>query len=364
MLYRDCLDSKCHSRFFRAVGLAAVLMGASGLGADAATRIGWVLGDQPDAVATYTPSLSYTYSSTIGDVSITPVGVGYYQVDFAGLRNTLTDNVLVTAHETNGYCQPASWGAVPGAQEVFVRCFDAAGAPANQQFFLVYQAQSGTSGTSSRGTAFLWADDPASASYTPNLLYQYNSTGASNTVARSGPGAYTAHLPGLTKVGGHVQVSAYGWTAARCKVLSWGADVTGTDVEVRCFDASGAAADNKFTLEYSRRLPTAFLTSTTTKGAYAWASRPSIASYTTSGPYSYNGMSVGKLTANQLGKGDYTVTIPGAFTYSRSSVLVTAFGSDSSYCNSTDLPSLHVVCFSQGGAPVNSRFDLSFQAHP
>ena len=364
MPVRTCHNSKAFTRTVRSAALAALFAGA-GLGAaNAATAIGWVWADQPDAVAAYTPSTGYSYNSSGGAVTVTPSSTGVYTVAFDGLGNNLTDNVLVTAYETNGYCQVSSWGGSPGgAQSVTVRCFDAAGAPANSYFDMVYQAHSGNLGTSSKGLAFLWADQQSSPSYTPSTSFQYNSTGATNTLTRSSTGVYEALLPGLDKVGGHVQVTAYGTTAARCKTSGWGSDSSGTSVGVRCFDATGAPSDQRFTLEYSRRLPTAFQTIASTKGVYAWASQPANPSYFTSGPYSYNAFGTGKLTSTRDGKGLYRVSFDDPFSYSTSDVLVTAYGSDSNYCNSGGWTPLYVQCFKQGGAPVNAQFDVSYQTH-
>src|SRR5262245_49816001 len=47
------------------------------------------------------------------------------------------------------------------------------------------------------GWAYLWANQPGPASYTPDLRYQYNSTGAANTVTTVGVGQYRVFLPNL-----------------------------------------------------------------------------------------------------------------------------------------------------------------------
>lgn len=364
MSTRVTIESKSLRRTAATLGLAALFAGASLGAANAATRIGWVWANQPDAVGSYTPSTSYSYNSASGAVSITPSGPGVYSVSFDGLGSNLTDNVLVTAYETNGYCQVGSWGGGSGnAVTITVRCFDASGVPANSYFDLVYQAHSGNLGGSTRGLAFLWADQPGSASYTPSSFYQYNSTGGSNTITRSSTGVYTALLPGLTKVGGNVHVSAYGSTAARCKTSGWSSDGSGTSVGVLCFDSAGAPVDAKFTMEFSRKLPSAFLTAATTQGVYAWASQPGNASYQTSGPYSYNAFGTGKLTSVRDGSGSYHVTFSDPSSYSTSQVLVTAYGTDNSYCNSDGWTPLNVHCYTQGGASKNSRFNVSYVTH-
>src|SRR5207302_517489 len=63
--------------------------------------------------------------------------------------------------------------------------------------------------------AVIEADQPISPSYTPSSWYQFNSSGATNTVVRTGVGAYTALLPNLGAYTGHVQVTAYGTGSER-----------------------------------------------------------------------------------------------------------------------------------------------------
>jgi len=118
-----------------------------------------------------------------------------------------------------------------------------------------------------RGSAtqcYVWANDPSpaiGAPYIPSTIYSYNAVGrsAANSVTKTATGTYTVKCRGVGGgslfggsgtwgPGGHVQVTAYGSTADHCKVQSWvsgGADFSAT---VRCFNAAGAAADNRFDL--------------------------------------------------------------------------------------------------------------------
>lgn len=118
-----------------------------------------------------------------------------------------------------------------------------------------------------RGSAtqcYLWANDPSpaiGAAYVPSTLYSYNAVGRSAgiTVTKTGTGSYSVICrgvgggslfsgSGLWGAGGHVQVTAYGSTPDNCKVQGWvtgGADFSAT---VRCFNAAGSPADNRFDL--------------------------------------------------------------------------------------------------------------------
>jgi hypothetical protein len=98
--------------------------------------------------------------------------------------------------------------------------------------------------------AYVWANQQGAASYTPSLSYQYNSTGGTNTITRSGVGVYQVRLPGAGNVSGHVQVTAYGSGSTRCKVQSWTSTVTAKLVNVRCFDTAGAPADSRDVVDF------------------------------------------------------------------------------------------------------------------
>jgi hypothetical protein len=82
------------------------------------------------------------------------------------------------------------------------------------------------------------------------LATQWSSVSATNTVTRTGPGAYNVLFPGMAHInGGDVQVTAVGAGSARCK--SSGPSFTGNDVSVAvaCFDSS-APTDSQFVASY------------------------------------------------------------------------------------------------------------------
>jgi hypothetical protein len=337
-----------------------LLMAAGAAQAD--TRVGWVWADQPDVLGTYTPDGSYWYNSNNGQVEITNSATGVSVVNFKKMKSTDATNVLVTEYGDNGYCTIGGWAASDDNETATVLCFDATGTAHNEHFDLVYQSHVGTFGDSSRGTAFLWANQQTASSYTPDTNYQFNSTGGTNTITRGGVGAYTVNIPGLDKVGGHVQVSAYGQLAARCKVSEWEQDVDGTHIGVLCFDKTGTPSDQRFTLVYARSMPIAYESAQHTFGVYGWADKPNATkTYKLSKTYQYNGMTSGKLKGTRDSKGHFHVSIPGSPQYDSSDMLVTAYGPDSSYCNVSDWLPLLVNCFAQGGKATNTAYDVSFQ---
>lgn len=77
---------------------------------------------------------SYRYNSSGGATSVTRSAVGIYQVWFEGLTLD-AGTVHVTAYGSNAAaCKVVSWGG----EGINVRCFDAAGDPANSLFTVAY----------------------------------------------------------------------------------------------------------------------------------------------------------------------------------------------------------------------------------
>jgi hypothetical protein len=216
------------------------------------------------------------------------------------------------------------------------------------------------------GSAYVWANDPTSSSYTPNTLYQYNSTGSWNTVSRQGTGQYTINLPGLGASRGTVLVTAYGSTSNYCKVVRWSPNQftpTLQQVFVNCFTASGAPADSQYTMSYTNRLGPVH--------AWVWANDPTATSYTPNTNYQAN--STGALnTITRGGVGQYVVHVPvsardGAFGHAMS----TAYGSGAERCSVPQTVGtgpadpegsllVDVYCFTPAGAPVDTKFTMTF----
>lgn len=113
-----------------------------------------------------------------------------------------------------------------------------------------------------RGRAILgyaWADQPSTPTYTPDINWQYNSTGALNTITRSGVGTYQVTFPGISSTTpglNHVQVAQYrsfvfaGFTTT-CRVQSWDNFSLAPDllVNVECRDVFEAPVDEYFVVQ-------------------------------------------------------------------------------------------------------------------
>jgi len=355
--------SRRGARALTTTAMACVLAASAAGAAHAVNRVAWVWGNDPSATSAYTPDGDYSYDSTGGAAKIKPIGTGKYEVTFTRIDSGYTDNVQVSAYDTNGYCISAGWYQAATTVEAYVYCYDANGNAANSYFTLLYQSRSAPLGASGRGIAFLWANGLSTASYTPDTRYNYNSTGVSNTITRSSTGVYTVNIPGLSYEA-DVQVTAYGSAPARCKVIDWGTSGSGVDVNVACFNSSGNPADEYFNLAYTAREAPALTAGTDTLGAYAWTNEPTNTSgYKPYPVYQYNAMRTGPLTSVEISTGAYEVQIPGSYSVSSDNVLVTAYGSNSDYCNVGSWGSdvMYIYCYSQGGTPANDPFDVSFQ---
>ena len=210
-------------------------------------------------------------------------------------------------------------------------------------------ASDGGSTTVASVAAYVWANDPTSASYTPSTGYSYNSSGGGITIARSGTGTYAVTFANLAVSSGDVQVSAYS-SSAHCNVTSWG----GSTVDVACYDHTGAAVDSMYTVAVVLN----DVNTVASYAAYAWANDPTSASYTPSTGYSYNSAG-GAITATRSSTGSYTMTF-GSLSLGSGDVQVSAYNSNAN-CNigSWGGSTVYVKCWDHNGAAVDSDYTVS-----
>jgi hypothetical protein len=345
-----------------AMGAVAAAMGSANAFGSAQTRVAWGY----DAV----PNMNFDCGadSCFGDVAIWHLGTGTYDVNIARIYQHGPSDLQVSSAENYplAYCTIVGWGRGEGKTiDAYVDCYDTNGNPADSHFSFLYQSRGKPLGSAKKGLAYLWADQPTAASYTPNPDYQYNSTRGTNTMVRNGTGSYTASLPGLTKKGGNVQVTAYGSVPARCTVSGWSSGQSGTSANVLCFDVAGAAADEMFTLAYSIGESLGPFEGRT--GIYVLANKPDDRKvYTPSRAYDYNGFETGPITAQKTATGAYTLNIPGETGLGGAAVLVTAYGATGDFCIGGDgleewYP-FQIFCYDQNGNPADSEFSVPVQA--
>jgi hypothetical protein len=344
-----------------ALGLAllAILMAGS---AHAANSVAWVFANQPNTSGMYTPDPQYSFNSTKGSITVQSVGPGRYLVTLYGNPYIGPDDVVISAVNTSGSCDLEGWST---SVTVVVECSDASGKPADAAFTLLYQSRTAPFGDAAKGMAFLLDNEAQTGSSAPPAAQSFNSTGGTNMARRNGVGNYTVTLPGLSKLGGQVQVSPVRYHYRRCKPVSWGVALAATTINVQCYKASGAAGDDNFSLAYAIDEPLGIVPGAgTLGGAWAFANdMTSTSAYTPELSHQFNGFGTGHLTARRTGAGLYTVTIPGTPSYTKSVALVTAVGGGNAYCNiaSWTTSAINVACYAQGGAPTDSRFNVTFQ---
>jgi hypothetical protein len=97
--------------------------------------------------------------------------------------------------------------------------------------------------------------------YTPSPTYSFNAVGRTqaNSITKNGTGSYTVICKGVGGgplfsgsgswgAGGHVQVSAYGFTPNQCHVGDWGTGGSNFSASVLCNTPGGTPADTNFDL--------------------------------------------------------------------------------------------------------------------
>jgi hypothetical protein len=344
----------------------------------APARWAYLLADQPLA-ASYTPTPQRNSSGATNTVIRS--AAGRYRVLLPNLgANAGMVHVTADGNYTQ-YCKVESWGPIildPTTQEVRVRCFNMSGELADSRFTLSYADPV----VPDNQMAYLWANSPSQASYTPLLNWQFNSTGAANTVTRNAQGVYTATLPNLGSFNGwpiwagHVQVTAYGTGTEQCKVSHWAPVGSDIQVGVRCFTGptptlpGGFPADTRFTLTYAQGNSLIGAATGVTSavpgpsGEYVWANDPTAASYTPAANYQWDDTSTpgSSITITRLSLGSYVVDLTRHSTNGDGNVQVTAYGTGPEYCHLAGWSGngIQVHCFDRWGRGVDTRFTLAF----
>lgn len=340
----------------------------------------WAWVDRNDGVlpATYESHLrverldTYPYKqySSSGTATVTHLATGYWRVTFPNIAVS-GGTVHVSAYAGAHHCKVSSWGQSGNNMDVYARCFNAAGAPVDGRFtVLFYRDDPGKS--SIYGNAYVWADNPTAASYTPSTTYQFNSRGAVNTITRSGPGAYQVRLPRMERHwlesnhGGTVQVTAYGAGPERCKVRSWGQSGNDILVNVGCMNGA-TAADSRFTLSWMREPGgfAKFVAEDTEERFYVWGN----ATPTPSDFYQSDSYGNGGATMEFFAPNTYRVHLPYVKAYNSTNAQVTAYGSGNAYCTiggwyaAASGTTVDVRCYDAAGSPTASMFTLLYSTN-
>jgi hypothetical protein len=330
---------------------------------------GYVSAERP-TTASYTPWERRQRNSTNASNSVVRTATGAYTVTFPNLGVT-GGTVNVTAIGSSyRNCKVNDWGHRYADLEVRVRCFDGGGIPTDALFSATFARPAGW--LAGRRFAYVWADRPTTALYSPDVRYQYNSDGGVNNVTRTGSGRYQVQLPAIGGPGGSANVTAWGPGSATCKLVNFAGRATDELVDVACHTAAGVPTDSKFTLTFHGDdgilgVPT----DATSPRAHVLADQPTSASYTPVLSEQFNSGG-GPLEIFRSWPAWYSVRIPG-FEDLGGNVQVTAlsFSGDSVRCqinnwstswSSTTGPATNVSvrCFDAAGAGVDAPFTMSY----
>ncbi|MDQ8046975.1 MAG: S8 family serine peptidase [Patulibacter sp.] len=204
--------------------------------------------------------------------------------------------------------------------------------------------------------AFVVSTLASTASYTPSVTLQGNSTGASNSVEHTATGWYTVHFPNIgNPTSANIQVRGWQDSTNRCVPSGSGTSGSTGNVIVRCFTPAGTPVDATFTISIQVNEAKATKTSgylTTIDGTTS-----------TTPPAKRQANSTGATnTVNRITTGRYSASFPG-FTGAVGNPQVTATGTSGNFCQIVpplSVSSVDVACYSPAGTPADTTFSLSF----
>ncbi|QFZ18757.1 ATP-binding protein [Saccharothrix syringae] len=296
-------------------------------------------------------------SPPAGHPTATHVAVGVHRVRLpavgapgGSVQVTIQDYAAwggVTPYRPGGSCQPRGWYQ-DGADEVIdVLCSDLAGTPVDQPFFLRY-----TAGRATGARGFVFDDQPAAATFTPDGAHGVNA----GAVTRTAVGRYTADLPG--SAGGAVDLTAVGALPRHCAVTGR----RGDSVDLACTAPDGTAADTMFTAAFAVRQN--FLDDPRKPvGDYVVTTdSPAAAAPTATVRWSSGGTPV---TLDRTSTGKYKAHFANGYIPSTMHVTASGYGNHCGVMQFNDYSgpdnaSVWVACFDSAGTLVNTGFTLSY----
>ena len=190
-----------------------------------------------------------SWNSTGAVNSVLHQGLGRYQVNLPGMPPTGSQAIVTAINSGAVRCRVLSWNPGGGGTAVQVSCQAAAGAAVDSDFFVSYITDPRLDvGPATSFGSFVWANRPGA----PSSLYSASSNGRPATLVRAATGTYTVTFPGLAALNTSTAiVSAYGFSTNYCNPDVWVPVGDGTQLNVRCYNASGSLADTVFTALYT-----------------------------------------------------------------------------------------------------------------
>jgi hypothetical protein len=207
------------------------------------------------------------YNSATKVNKVERTGPGAYTVHIGGFGGIAGGHVQVSVNGNSAaYCGFQSWavGTPNTVKDVRVICRNAAGAPANQTFTLLYTKNAGLNMlgdndyecvNNDQCGAYVWSDLPNTSTtpYTPGpaSINWRSWSGGSTKVQHKGLGWYRVTFAPLAGNRGSAQVTPVAGTAT-CLISGIATSGSPHSVDVKCFKPSGGAVNAQFMLAYSR----------------------------------------------------------------------------------------------------------------
>ncbi len=210
-------------------------------------------------------------------------------------------------------------------------------------------------------SGYVLADRPGEAHYRPDG--QCNSEKSENRIERTGTGRYLVTFGKLGQDGGVAEVTPVTEDDRICTLPDWRPDGDDEQVEVACFDRSGAAADSGFSARYW------YLRDGDGTAAYLRLGDPGRTSQTVEDAYGYNSAG-GINSADREDVGSYVVYFGRQEQVSGGTVKVTAVADAATVCGverwfaypEGNYLAVRVRCRDGAGQAVDSRFAVTFVA--
>ena len=284
-------------------------------------------------------------------MTVTRNGTGVYSVTFPALAGASGGTVDVSAQQTDGWCQVASWAAFTDVS-VNVRCFHPGGAPLDAQFDVLYTVGAGTS-----AYGYAW-DDRSSSNGATQSRYSFDGKGGTITTRHFGTGRYVLNVPHLADASGTVKVTAYGVQPALCSVIAW----SGGSIDVACNNPSGTPMDSQFDVSFASGA-VSMLGVTGHASGYAYDYEPSTTG-NLAGPYQFDS-SGGPVHVRHLDTGIYLVAFP-HIGRTNGHVEVTSYGSTGAHCaadgtnTSTTTADVYLLCADAAGRLADTSFTVQY----
>ncbi|MCA8948157.1 MAG: hypothetical protein KDE27_01565 [Planctomycetes bacterium] len=330
--------------------------------------VAWVKVEPSGQGSNWTPDRHFQYDSSGGPISVSrDIAVGGYLVSVPGVWPATG---CITASALNGSHTAVVENVTTLGRTVriLVRTYGPSGtAIADRGFVLLYQR----SGARDDRRAYLHANNPSSASYTPDTAQSWNGNRADPTITRTSAGVYRVVLPGLAPLGaelGHVQVTPAGGAMRRAKVASWGAIGSSMVATVLVSDASGTPFDGRFYLSYNE--VAAPIPERQGSGSHVWANNATTAQYVPHVAYTDSNATLGPSNAeriDRLSTGYYQVHLPNVAPSDSSMAVVTAYGNSGDYAVVDNWQPataggtlVRVRCYDASGTPVLAQFTMLY----